>query len=200
MTAVALAGPPRLERKRLTAADMALAKRVAMRASDLSAGWTRHTAPARPQQLPRCPGADLDFSVFTITGTAASSFRMGTRTIESFVEVFKSRADATGDYRKSTQRKLLACLGPELRRQAARSGVDMRLVSARFAGQKAVGDRAFEYRIVTSIATGAGSRLRIYVDLIGFQRRRTLVGTYFSGTSPVAGRLAVVRSIAARAR
>jgi hypothetical protein len=199
-TAVALAGPPRLERKRLTAADTALAKRVAMRASDLPRAWTRQPTPARPQQLPRCPGADLDFSGFTITGTAASSFRRGTSTVESFVEVFKSRRDAAGDYRKSTQPKLLACLGPELRRQAARSGLDVRLVSARFAGQRAVGDRAFEYRIVTSIATGTGSSVRVHVDVIGFQRGRTLVGTYFSGTSPVPGRLTVVRSIAARAR
>jgi hypothetical protein len=199
VTAVALAGPPRLEQKRLRATDMALAKRVTLRASDLSTGWTRRKPSTQPEELPRCPGADLDFSSFTITGKSGSSFSRGSSVIESFVEVFESRADASGDYRKSTQPKLLACLGPELRRQARKSGVDMRLESARFAGRRAVGDRAFEYRIVTSVATVTG-RTRIYVDLIGFQRGRTLVGTYFTGISPVPGRLAVTRSIAARAR
>jgi hypothetical protein len=178
---------------------MALAKRVTLRASDLSAGWRRRRPSPQPDELPRCPGADLDFSRFTITGKAGSQFTRGTSVVESFVEVFDSRADATGDYRKSTQPKLLACLGPELRRQARKTGVDIRLESARFAGRRPVGDRAFEYRVVTSVATAAG-RMRIYVDLIGFQRGRTLVGTYFSGTSPVPGRVAVARAIAARAR
>jgi hypothetical protein len=199
VTAVAVAGPPRLEQKRLRPADMALAKRITLRASDLSAGWTRQGPSTQPKELPRCPGADLDFSRFTITGKAGSHFTRGTSVVESFVEVFESRADATGDYRKSTQPKLLACLGPELRRQARMSGIDMRLESARFAGRRPVGDRAFEYQIVMSVATGT-RRTRIYVDLIGFQRGRTLVGTYFSGTSPVPGRLAVARSIARRAR
>jgi hypothetical protein len=199
VTAAAVAGPPRIERMRLRPADMALAKSITLRASDLSAGWTRQRPSTRPQELPRCPGADLDFSPFTITGKAGSSFSRGTSAVESFVEVFKSRADASGDFRKSTQPKLLACLGPELRRQARKTGIDVRLESARFAGKRAIGDRGFEYRVVTSVATGTGARIRIYVDLIGFQRGRTLVGIYFSGTSPVAGRLAVAKSLAARA-
>ena len=198
VAAVAAASPPRLEQRRLTSTDMALAKRVTL-ASDLPAGWSRQRPSTQSEQLPRCPGADLDFSRFTITGKARSSFLRGTSVIETFVEVFESRADATGDYRKSTQPKLLACLGPELRRQARKTGVDLRLVSARFAERSTIGDRAFEYRVVASVSTSTG-RMRIYVDLIGFQRGRTLVATYFSGTSPVRGRVAVARSIAARAR
>ena len=42
--ATALAGPPRLEQKRLRPVDVALAKRTALRASDLAAGWTRTRA------------------------------------------------------------------------------------------------------------------------------------------------------------
>jgi hypothetical protein len=199
LTAVALAGKPRFEQKRLRPTDMALAKRTTLRASDLSAGWVRRTPSAQPDELPNCPGADLDFSAFTITGKAQSRFAKGGAEIESFVEVFKSRSDASGDYRKGTASKLLACLGPELRRQARKAGLDMRLESARLVSRPAIGDRAFQYRIVASVRTDT-SRLHIYVDVIGFQRGRTLVGVYFSGTKPVAGQLAAARSIAARAR
>jgi hypothetical protein len=41
VAAVAQAGKPRLEQKRLRPADMALAKRTTLRASDLSSAWTR---------------------------------------------------------------------------------------------------------------------------------------------------------------
>ena len=178
---------------------MALAKRVTLRAGDLSASWTRQKPTARPEELPNCPGADLDFSAFTITGKAQSSFTKGPAAAESFVEVFESRADAAGDYRKGTAPKLLACLGPEIRRQSMKSGIDMRIESAKLVGRPSVGDRAFAYRIVASVATAVG-RTRIYVDVIGFRRGRTLVGLYFSGVTPVGGRLAVARAIAARAR
>jgi hypothetical protein len=199
VTAVALAGKPRLEQKRLRPADMALAKRTTLRASDLPAGWARQRPTAQPDELPSCPGADLDFSPFTITGKAQSSFGKGGASVESFVEVFESRSDATGDYRKGTSPKLLACLAPEIRRQARKLGVEMRVESARLSGRPAVGDRAFEYRIVMTVGTGS-NRIRLYMDVIGFQRGRTLVGVYFAGTKPVLGRVAVARSIAARAR
>src|SRR3954463_3454803 len=77
VVAAALAGPPRVEQKRLRPADMALAKRVVLRSSDLPSGWTRGQASPQPEQLPSCPGADLDFSAFTITGQARSAFAKG---------------------------------------------------------------------------------------------------------------------------
>lgn len=199
VAAVAIAGPPRLEQKRLRPADVALAKRTTLRASDLPAGWSRRPASQEPDQVPRCPGADLDFSAFTITGEAGSTFARGTSTVQSFVEIFKSRSDAVGDFRKSTAPKLLRCLGPELERVGRQQGLDLQVTSIRTTGRPAVGDRAFAVNAVMSVAAGA-RRVRLYMDVIGVLRGRSGVSLFFTGTSPVPGRLAVARSVAARMR
>lgn len=199
VAAAALAGPPRLERKQLRAADVALAKRVTVRRSDLPVGWSARPSSPRPQQLPQCPGADLDFSAFTITGQAGSAFTRGQSTVQSFVEIFKSRRDAVGDYRKATAPKVRACLAPELERQGRQQGLDLRVDSLRLAAPPRVGERAFAVRALMSVTAGAG-RVRLYMDVIGVQRGRSAAALYFLGTTPVAGRLAVARSVAARMR
>ena len=195
----ALAGRPRLEQKRLRAADVALAKRTAVRASDLPSGWIR-TAPTNvPDALPVCPGADLDFSAFTITGKAQSKFERNGATVESYVEVYESRRDALGDFRKGSAPALLACLGPEMRRQSRARGIAIRVQSAKLVGRPPIGERAIAYRIVMSVAAGT-YRARLYFDLLAFQRGRTIAALFFTGRSPVVGRLAVARSVAARTR
>lgn len=197
--AVAQGGPPRLEQKRLRAADVALAKRTTLRASDLSRGWIRRPNARIPEELPHCPGADLDFSAFTITGVARSTFAKGEAAIQSFVEVYESRGDAVGDFRKATAPKVLACLGPELRRQGRKLGMDMELESARVTGRPAIGDRAIALRVVMSVAAGLTQQL-LYMDIVAVQRGRTGLALYFAGTKPVPGRLSVTRSVAARMR
>jgi len=198
-TAVALGGRPRLEQKRLRAADVALAKRTAVRASDLPAGWVRRAPTNVPEVLPVCPGADLDFSAFTITGKAQSKFERNAAAVESQIEVYESRRDAVGDFRKGSAPAVLACLGPEMRRQARAAGVEIRIESSKLVGRPAVGERAIAYRIRLSVAAGA-KRVRLYVDLVALQRGRTIAALFFTGTDPVAGRLAVARAVAARAR
>jgi hypothetical protein len=74
--AAAVAGPlgdPHREQERLTAADMALAKRIALRATDLPTGWRRTPVPPDNDEF-KCPGFDPDLSRFTITGKAQSAF------------------------------------------------------------------------------------------------------------------------------
>jgi hypothetical protein len=186
---VAQAGPPRLERKQLRPADMALAKRVTLRASDLVPGWARRPATKFPDELPSCPGADLDFSAFTITGRAQSKFTRGPATIESLVEVFASRRDAVGDFRKGSNPELLRCVRTELQKQG------IRVESVKMTGRPAVGERGFAFRVVMLAAF-----TEVYMDVVGFQRGRTIVGLYFTGAKPVAGRLAIARALAARAR
>jgi hypothetical protein len=195
----ALAGPPRLEQKRLRPADVSLAKRVTVRSADLPAGWARRATSPQPPQLPRCPGADLDFSAFTITGQARSTFARGEAIVQSFVEVFRTRRDAVGDFRKATAPKVVACLGPELERQGRRQGLDLRIVSSRPVTRLAVGERAFAKRFVMSVAAGGG-RVRLYMDVLGLQRGRSVVSLFFTGTTPVPGPLAVARSVAGRMR
>lgn len=200
LTAVAAAGKPRLEQKRLRPADMALAKRTTLRASDLSSGWTRRTPEQPTNELPTCPGVDMDFSAFTITGTARSAFGAGAATVESQVEVFESRSDATRDFRKGTSAPVLRCLGRWLRDEAAKEAPGTRVVSSRLLSRPRLGQQAVLYRIVMEVPTSIG-RIRVYVDIVGFQRGRTAVALVFgSANAPARGLLGVARKVAARAR
>ncbi len=200
VVAVAQGGKPRLEQKRLRPADMALAKRTTLRASDLAQGWTRRKPEKPSSELPTCPGVDMDFSVFTITGTATSKFERGGTGIDSQVEVFKSRSDAARDFRKATTAPVVRCISRWLREEIAKEVPGARVVSARLLSRPRIGQQAILYRVVMEVTTPNGP-VRAYVDLLGFQRGRTHVTLGFSSISaPLSGQLAVGRSVAARTR
>jgi hypothetical protein len=200
VSAVALGGPPRLEQKRLRPADMALAKRTTLRPADLGRGWTRRQPERSPDELPNCPGVDMDFSMFTITGTARSAFAAGTATAESQVEVFESRSDAARDFRKGTSRPVLRCLGRWLRDEAAKASPGARVISSRLLSRPRLGQQAILYRVVMEVPIDTG-RLRVFVDIVGFQRGRTAVALVFgSAYAPVRGALGVARKVLTRAR
>jgi hypothetical protein len=200
VTAVALAGKPRLEQKRLRPADMALAKRTTLRAADLGGGWTRRKPERPPNELPTCPGVDMDFSTFTITGTARSAFGAGAATVDSEVEVFESRSDAFRDFRKGTSAPVLRCLGRWLRDEAAKQAPGVRVVSSRLLSRPRLGEQAVLYRFVMEVPTDFG-RVRVFVDIVGFQRGRTAVALAFSRAgAPPRGELRVARKVLARAR
>ncbi len=146
-----------------------------------------------------CPGVDLDFSPFTITGTAQSKFSRTGASIESYVEVYESRRDATGDFRKGTRPSVLACYVRHLDKEAQKDG-SARVTAARSLGALRVGEQATAFRIVFSFKTGRGT-MPVYLDLIDFRRDRTIVTLAFTAAqAPIRGQVALARAIAARAR
>jgi hypothetical protein len=200
VTAVAQGGKPRLEQKRLRPSDMALAKRTTLRASDVGPGWTRGTPDKQTNELPPCPGVDMDFSRFTITGTAQSRYVRSGAAIDSYVEVFKSRADAAADFRKASTAPVLRCLGRWLRSELKRELPTVRFLETRLVSRPQVGEQAILYRIVMEVPTGSGD-VRLYVDLLAFQRGRTTAALGFSSPrAPLRQQLQVGRAVAARAR
>jgi hypothetical protein len=200
VSAVALAGEPRLEQKRLRPADMALAKRTTLRAADLGRGWTRRQPDRSAGQLPTCPGVDVDFSMFTITGTAQSAFAAGIANVQSHVEVFESRSDASRDFRKATSAPVLRCVGRWLRDEAAKASPGARVISSRLLSRPRLGERGILYRVVMEVPIDTG-RLRVFVDIVAFQRGRTSVALVFSSAyAPARGELGVARKVVARAR
>src|SRR5438552_1184584 len=98
-TAGALAATdPHHERERLRPADMTLARKATIKATDLASGWQRRTVGRDDGS--KCPGFDPDFSAFTITGKASSLYaRLSVGAVLSTVEVYKTRAQAIGDFR-----------------------------------------------------------------------------------------------------
>jgi hypothetical protein len=199
---VALAGDPRAERQRLNAADMALARKATVRASDLTPGWRRMPVGNVAGEVPRCPGYAPDFSRFTITGRSRSAFQHPAgASIVSSVEVYPSRAQAVGDYRLGTQPGLARCLRLLLDRDfAAMPGVDARIVSSRRVPAPALGERSAAYRLAAEFRAN-GRVIRLFIDVIALQRGRSLAAVFYTGVyEPVADRASVARAVAARMR
>src|SRR3954452_12207825 len=84
--AASAARSPRLERLALRAADVKLARKSIIRASDLTAAWKGGESKAGNDDAPDC--AWQDFSRFTITGQAESDFGLTGARIISQVQVF----------------------------------------------------------------------------------------------------------------
>lgn len=199
----ALAGTdPRAEQLRLTAADNALARRATVQAGDLSAGWRRVPAGADESEVPTCPGYAPDFSRFVITGKSRSAFQSGVgASIVSSVEVYRSRRDAVGDFRLGTQPAVARCLKHLLDKAfAGVESMDAEVISSRRIPAPKLGERAAAYRLVAEL-TANGVSVKVYIDVLVFQRGRSIAALFFTGAfEPVGGRTAVARAVAARLR
>ena len=198
---VATAKDPRREQERLTPADMALASRVSVRATDLTRGWTQTAVPPDNSSM-TCPGFDPDFSRFTITGKSRTAFAStGGRSVVSLVEVYASRAQAVGDFRLGAQPALARCLRTTLE-DAVPAGADvtLRVRSSRMQPLGGVGENGAAFRLVASVSSGNVS-LPLYLDALVFQRGRTVTALLFtSAMERVPGQLALARAVARRMR
>jgi hypothetical protein len=108
--ALALAGP-KDPTKRHTAADMRLARSIALRRADLAAGWT-------PEANNNASGnadcsAQPDESKLIETGSVDPSFDSphgGAVTVDSEVDVYRTKAMALADWQTANVRALRSCL------------------------------------------------------------------------------------------
>jgi hypothetical protein len=174
--ATAVAADPQEEKRRISAADNALAKRGLVVRSWLGTGWTR-TAPSPESDADLdCPAfRNLDFSRFTITGEAESAFKhpSGT-TLESGVTLFASRADAVGDFKLGLQPSLASCLRSmvlEEMRKDADEGVTFGVTVRKVAGLRA-GERSLALRIVVQVKMPGRPAVPVYMDFVVFQKGR----------------------------
>jgi hypothetical protein len=202
-TAAAAVGQrdPRRETERLTAADNALARRVALRAADLTPAWKQTALPSDQGEGLRCPGFNPDFSRFTITGKASTGFTTAAgSTVVSLVEVYVNRADAVGDFRLGTQPQVSRCLRTTLERSVPPSpGLTFRVRSSKLQPLR-VGDRGAVFRLVAEVSSGRQS-LPVYLDVLVFQRGRTIAALlYTSPLQRVSGQLTLARAVARRMR
>jgi hypothetical protein len=203
LTAVsaALARDPRAEQVRLTSADVALAKRVALKAADLGPGWRKQPLPAGDEGAMKCPEVNPDFSRFTITGKARSAFVETTTTQAiSSVEIYKSHSDAVGDFRLGAKPALVKCLRRQIQQELAISGLPIRITSARVVAAPRVGENRIAYRVVARIETPA-AKANIYADVIAFQRGRSVaVLSFTSPFRPYPREAKVATAVASRMR
>lgn len=200
-TAAALAATdPHDEQERLRPADMALARRTTLKATDLASGWKRMPVPSEDDDS-KCPGFDPDFSAFTITGKARSVFARQAGAAISAVEVYATRAQAIGDFRTGAKPAVAKCIRHAFETDVARgAGGTARTMSSRMVAAPRVGERSVLYRLVGTL-TVQGRTVRVYMDVLAFQRGRSITALFSSGFGgPIRGQTAVARLIAARMR
>jgi hypothetical protein len=200
-TAAALAATdPHDEQERLRPADMALARRTTLKATDLASGWKRMPAPSEGDDS-KCPGFDPDFSAFTITGKAQSVFARQGGVVVSVVEIYPTRAQAIGDFRTGTQPAFVKCLRYAFETDFARGARGTaKTMSSRMVSAPRVGERSVLYRLVGTL-TVQGQTIRIYMDVLAFQRGRSITALFSTGFGgPIRGQTALARLIAARMR
>jgi hypothetical protein len=193
---------PRAEQERLTPADMALARKATLQPGDLAAGWRRISPGSGESKVPSCPGYAPDFSKFTITGKSQSAFAHPSRgSILSNVEVYRSNAQAAGDFQLGTRPPVARCLKVLLDEVfSAGQGFTARVVSSKQLTAPRIGERAAAYRLVAEV-TASGTQLELYIDVLVFQRGRSIGGLFFTGAfEPVKGQAALARAVAARLR
>jgi hypothetical protein len=204
-SSVAWAGTdPRAERVRLTAADTALAKRTILRRTDLAAGWRAVPSSSDDSSRMSCPGYDPDFSAFTITGKATSTFgHPAGGSIVSGIEVYASRADAVGDFRVGAQPGATKCMRTTFEQalaSTAGSGVNVTITSSRTVPAPHVGERSMAVRIVGDVSAG-GQHVPLYMDVIAFQRGRSIATLAYAGANRrIAGQATLARVVDARMR
>jgi hypothetical protein len=201
--AVAAAADPRLEKKALRRADMALAKRANLALADLAGGWGRYPASQSPSsEAPSCPGYNPNLSRFTITGEAETSFQHPEGFfIVSSVQVFPSRAQAAADFRAGATPPLAGCLRHVFEGDFARgAGGSARTRSSRMVASPRVGERAAWYRLVGRLTVN-GNTVPVNMDLLAVQRRRSQAALLFIGLrGAVPDQVAIARLLASRMR
>jgi hypothetical protein len=161
---------PRAPRQRHVAADMKLASRLALRRSDLAAGWTLDP-PAKSE--PYCT-AGPDESNLVQTGKADPSFTWKDKVtnVGSEVDVFRRARDARTDWRLSTLALVKACLLQSARAGVAKN-VKVAIVSARELPAPRSAERGLHFRFVISLRSVQTARL--VADVVALGRGRVTV-------------------------
>jgi hypothetical protein len=200
LVSAGIARDPRSEQVRLTAADIALAERIALKAGDLGAGWTKRPFPAGEGRM-QCPEFNPNFSAFTITGKAGTAFSdRSSAQVISAVEVYKSRQQAIGDFKLGARPQFLKCLRRDLNRQFDASGLPIKVTSARVVAAPSVGENRIAYRVVAGVNTGA-TKANIYADIVAFQRGRSVaLLSFMSPFKPYPREAKVAAAVASRMR
>lgn len=186
-TAWAANGEPK---RAFTKADLALARSVLLVRADLGDGFTgvKHADQAIPAGA-RC--GPLSESDLTITGKADSpDFRLQRPgvllTAGSSVHVYRTLREANASFSRGTGKQVTTCLADVIRLSAP-AGQEIRVRSAKRISFPGVAPKTVAYRIVASVAAGAGQSVTVYLDAIVLQQGRIQASLVFtSAGSPLA--------------
>ena len=169
-TAAAAAGKP--EKRAITPADQAWAKRINLSVRDVPTDFVQGPQQRSGASSLTCASFAPDLSAFTITGQASShSFsRPDGTSLFSSAEVFRTNADERGDWQRSARRAALPCLARTLER-LSRNGVQLRVTSSALRPAPRLGERSISFRIAATISAN-GSAVKTWFDIDAVARGR----------------------------
>jgi hypothetical protein len=168
--AAAAAGHP--EKRAITPADQAWAKRINLNLRDVPSNFLQGSQQPSGSGTLTCASFAPDLSSFTITGQASShSFsRPDGTSLFSAAEVFRTAADERGDWQRSARREALPCLAQMLER-LSRNGVRLKVTSSGLRPAPRLGDRSISFRIAATISANAAS-VKTWFDILAVSRGR----------------------------
>ncbi|MGE5272383.1 MAG: hypothetical protein ACM3QU_01240 [Verrucomicrobiota bacterium] len=175
--ALASGGEPQ---KRLTKADQAKARAIALRKSDFPAGWVGKPNTNTSQDTPRCSTYNPDQSDLIETGDVDSPTftRADGSFVSSSVGIFRTRKMATTGYARVARPQLASCFGELFKKGAAPATVQLLQVGPlRF---RHLGDRSNAYRLTANV-TLQRVTIPVAIDIVTFNRGRVDVAMIFLG-------------------
>lgn len=177
-------------KRAFTKADLAVARSVVLVRADLGDGFVG--VKRADQDLPesaRCgPLAESDL---TITGKADSpDFRLQQTgvllTAGSSAHVYRTLREANASFARGTEKQVATCLA-DVVRLSSPPGQEIRVRSAKRVAFPSLAPKTAAYRIVASVATGAGQSVTVYFDAIVLQQGRIQASLVFTSAGrPVA--------------
>lgn len=175
--ALASGGEPQ---KRLTKADQAKARAIALRASDFPAGWTGKPNTNTSQDDPRCSTYNPDQSDLVETGDVDSPdfTRADGSLATSTVGIFRTRTMARTGYGRVVRPQLASCFGELFKKGAAPAKVQLLQVGS--LAFPRLGDRSNAYRLTANV-TLQGVTIPVAIDIVAFNRGRVDVAMIFLG-------------------
>ena len=202
-TVALAAGGSHDETERLNRADMALAKRAAVRKSDLVTGW-RLVRAGRPEKSDLPCAFDPDLSAFVLTGLYETRFSHSSAGAQlvSGLGVFRNVRDAAADFRASAKPGFLRCLRGAMVAGARQAHLRARVTTSRMSTTPRIGAQSVSYRVVAVVAaTERTPQFRMYMDMLAFRQGRSQAVLLSSAPmAPLQGQLALARSVARRMR
>ena len=201
VVAGAAAGSPGKQKVELNAADQAAARAVVLRRSDLRSGWTGGRIKPDLSGGVSCPSYHPKVSDLVVTGAAASEFRATGIAFVNEVEVFRTAAMVSRDWRRSIVPAAVPCLRAKLTKGL---GGRAKVVSFRRIPFPRVATHTAAFRGIIAVSA-LGQTVRVLLDVVLVGRGRTEIS--LDATAPAAAARVVsaaerrlARALAARAR
>jgi hypothetical protein len=199
LAGVALAGTIKIERFAPTAADQRLASNVSLRRAELPSGW-RFALSARPSapDSANCAGYAPDFSKFTVTGHAESTFTAPAQAVVSQVEVFRTAAEARSDFKLGTTAGAWSCARSTVLDELRHGATGLTVTTTRWKVSRPT-PTVYEATGVFTVQTPGGAA-PILLDMVALQAGRGVVALMVitPAAKPIPQAAALARALGAR--